>query len=609
MGCGSVGRWGHLHLPEVSGAAATPMTSSHDALYRAICAQPDEDTPRLMFADLIEENGDPLRAQFIRTQVAARARSRLTTRRGCSSAAARTGRRDRPCDGAHPPEDAARRVRLAPVRVPPRVPVEGRGAVARDALVQSGDELFEFAAPIQALDIDARDRPDLGALAEWPHLASFAQTRNLRRLVRHARHRPAGRIGIRDESHRSRLRVRRHFARRAPHAGRVAAVRPTHRPRTAVDPVRPRHCWSIRSGRRANPGRFVAVVALAFNRIGRDDAEHLFALPVMRELEHLDLSDNKRLGVEGVTALAESGLIRGLRILNLSNTRPGMPGVKSLVEASGLAGLRMLDLSDNLLGPVAMKALAGCGGLRGLRVLNLSSNLVGDAGAAALAASRSFAGLLELDLRDADVSDAGALALAESPHLDGLLRLDLRRCDSRPLGKAARAASARGAVRGSRVPSKDANHLLMRKPARHVWASGRGWRRAKHRPPLSPKRGEGKSDHDRSRRTLPCHSRQPAGRHAAAGVRGRARRERRPAPCGVRPRAGGAEPRPRVRPALGASAAARAEDLAANPQWTAELELPDRIEWARDPFRRGLPGARFRPTTGPRSWPTPTNSS
>ena len=36
----------------------------------AIIAHPDEDTPRLAFADLVEENGDSLRAQFIRTQIA-----------------------------------------------------------------------------------------------------------------------------------------------------------------------------------------------------------------------------------------------------------------------------------------------------------------------------------------------------------------------------------------------------------------------------------------------------------------------------------------------------------------------------------------------------------
>ena len=36
----------------------------------AICAHPDEDTPRLAFADLLEEDGDSSRAAFIRTQVA-----------------------------------------------------------------------------------------------------------------------------------------------------------------------------------------------------------------------------------------------------------------------------------------------------------------------------------------------------------------------------------------------------------------------------------------------------------------------------------------------------------------------------------------------------------
>ncbi|HSQ55506.1 MAG TPA: TIGR02996 domain-containing protein, partial [Gemmata sp.] len=49
------------------------MIHSHDALYRAICAMPDEDTPRLAYADLIEEEGDDLdarRAAFIRAQIA-----------------------------------------------------------------------------------------------------------------------------------------------------------------------------------------------------------------------------------------------------------------------------------------------------------------------------------------------------------------------------------------------------------------------------------------------------------------------------------------------------------------------------------------------------------
>src|SRR3954471_965343 len=43
--------------------------SDHDALLAAICAQPDEDTPRLAFADYLEENDQPERAAFVRAQV------------------------------------------------------------------------------------------------------------------------------------------------------------------------------------------------------------------------------------------------------------------------------------------------------------------------------------------------------------------------------------------------------------------------------------------------------------------------------------------------------------------------------------------------------------
>lgn len=41
------------------------------ALLAAIIAYPDEDTPRLMYADWLDENGQPERAEFIRIQCAA----------------------------------------------------------------------------------------------------------------------------------------------------------------------------------------------------------------------------------------------------------------------------------------------------------------------------------------------------------------------------------------------------------------------------------------------------------------------------------------------------------------------------------------------------------
>jgi uncharacterized protein (TIGR02996 family) len=50
----------------VSGAEAV---NEREALLRAVCENPDEDTPRLVFADWLQENGDEARAEFIRLQI------------------------------------------------------------------------------------------------------------------------------------------------------------------------------------------------------------------------------------------------------------------------------------------------------------------------------------------------------------------------------------------------------------------------------------------------------------------------------------------------------------------------------------------------------------
>ena len=43
--------------------------TDEDAFVRAICEAPEDDTPRLVFADWLQENRDTARAEFIRTQV------------------------------------------------------------------------------------------------------------------------------------------------------------------------------------------------------------------------------------------------------------------------------------------------------------------------------------------------------------------------------------------------------------------------------------------------------------------------------------------------------------------------------------------------------------
>ncbi|MBL8866504.1 MAG: TIGR02996 domain-containing protein, partial [Planctomycetia bacterium] len=43
--------------------------SDHDALLLAILDNPDDDAPRLVFADYVQESGDEDRAAFIRDQI------------------------------------------------------------------------------------------------------------------------------------------------------------------------------------------------------------------------------------------------------------------------------------------------------------------------------------------------------------------------------------------------------------------------------------------------------------------------------------------------------------------------------------------------------------
>lgn len=43
--------------------------TEREALLKAVCDNPDDDTPRLVFADWLQENGEEERAEFIRAQV------------------------------------------------------------------------------------------------------------------------------------------------------------------------------------------------------------------------------------------------------------------------------------------------------------------------------------------------------------------------------------------------------------------------------------------------------------------------------------------------------------------------------------------------------------
>lgn len=400
----------------------------YDALYQAICAAPDEDTPRLAFADLVDETGDSIRAGFIRTQIEL----------------ARVPEYDplwAKCRQVDPNAISgwamAHTLPAKPVGFSWQSFAFHRGFPWRigirhvDDFVERGGDLYAT-APIQAVDFHPRHRPDLVALAACPHLG------RLRRLEFTLSRFDAEEVTPLGES---------------PHATGLTelafeshAVTPDGLEALTGSPLFRRLVAVELKANVIPPALLVDALAVAQDHgalrrlklsmceITQHDAAHLFALPVMQGLEHLDLSDNHRLGPEGIESLAERGAVRGLEVLKLEKTFLGVPGVRALVQTSGLSGLRWLDLSANRLGPVAARLLAESRSVRGLRVLNLSDNPIGDKGAEAIAQSRHLSGLVELVLKDCGIGNEGALALATSPHLDGLMRLDVRNwATARPL--------------------------------------------------------------------------------------------------------------------------------------------------------------------------------
>ncbi len=141
-------------------------------------------------------------------------------------------------------------------------------------------------------------------------------------------------------------------------------------------------------------------------------------------LETLDLGENvlKELGAEYV---ATAPCLRELKALRLDRCEIPLDGARVLAKkATFIDSLRVLDIGHNHFGPVGLGALLERAP-PSLHTLRMRDNDLLDKGAALLAESPASDELLELDLRQNGLGAAAALALGESPHLRGLLILRL----------------------------------------------------------------------------------------------------------------------------------------------------------------------------------------
>jgi uncharacterized protein (TIGR02996 family) len=165
-------------------------------------------------------------------------------------------------------------------------------------------------------------------------------------------------------------------------------------------------------------------LALSAHRLGPGDVAALAGAPHLGTLVALNLGNNQ-IGAEGVRALASSPHLSRLAALNLRNNALGAEGAAALAASSGLPGPTMLELAGNALGADGLAALLTWPGLERITVLGLAGNGLGDSGAAALAPSPRLAGATYLDLSGNSIGPAGAKALASSSSLTGLKKLAL----------------------------------------------------------------------------------------------------------------------------------------------------------------------------------------
>jgi uncharacterized protein (TIGR02996 family) len=300
---------------------------THDAFLEAIAEAPDDDTPRLVYADWLEDHRQPHRANFIRTQCERAKLGADDPRRAELKEQEQKllGRHEKAWLGALPKlagvtwETTFRRGFVEGAKV------EGAGKF----LAQAG-ALFR-AAPLQSVEL--RKVRGLEGLAASPWL------RRLRRLcVRNSRVGPSGAAALA----------------RSPHLAGLS------------------------------------VLVLSGTDVEAEGAKALVHSPYLTRLSALDLAGND-LFDEGADVIAQAPNLAGLEALDLELNHIRDAGARALARSRHLARLEVLNLYGNHLCDVGARALAGSRRLAGLRTLDLEMNQIGDAGGRAfLAAAGRF---------------------------------------------------------------------------------------------------------------------------------------------------------------------------------------------------------------------------
>jgi uncharacterized protein (TIGR02996 family) len=380
-------------------------------LERQVRERPDDDAPRLAYADAIEAD-DPERAEFIRVQLRLHSLpdwhpARIDTQRRNNQLISRNWQRWT----SHLPTGVtwiaergfpdvvrfdshtafARHYRAALAAGPRRVHLSGWRDPARLGTLPA-------LAEIRELRITSMGAPNVLAS---PHLG------RLTRLEVEG----AGPTDI----------LLTAIAGRAELAGlRHLTVGGYHTQQAAFTPA----------GLAALAGALSSLETLVLRRTALDDAlaRALLGTAVLPRLRRLDLAYN-RITAEGLRALGDGSRFPALRVLLLQDNRVGDGGAAALASAARLGRLSELTLDNNRVGAAGVEALAAAAHLGDLEWLSLATNVLDDEAGVALAESPNVRSLMGLNVCKNLIDERGMLALGRSRTLG---RLTYLLADSNP---------------------------------------------------------------------------------------------------------------------------------------------------------------------------------
>ena len=392
-----------------------PLPPGIEQEYQRIRAYPDDDTPRLIYADWLDERGDP-RGEFIRVQIAL---ARLAGRNTCSSL---------------PGTMVSTLTCLGPSLAGEQSPRQAE--LRRREFLLLSRHRQEWLAPFRGWTSGEEFRRGFVESVKITARAFLAHAPRLFALT------PLRQVQILDLDH---------------WAESLAACPFLDRLEGLI--IHAQYCGSSLAAALARSPYLdhLRQLRLSRNRLGDEGLVYLSRRP-WPSLEELDLSDN---GLTGAAAihLQKSHAFPRLRCLQLRDNDLGPAGAFALAEGPLLRQLHFLGLAGNRLGQLRLTDplhlffrvpyldLADNGlsaeSLRGLllfppatpalpvRYLDLSRNPLGDAGSITLASVRQLEELRVLILGWCNIGDAGAQALARAFHLRFLHTLDL---SNNPIG-------------------------------------------------------------------------------------------------------------------------------------------------------------------------------